>query len=93
MGEVQPEQEVVDLGEVGPSPPIESTRVRPAFEEWIRAGLALIFAGLLAATGGWAFIEIHSKDWNHVKALLDILIPAESALLGSAVGFYFGTKK
>ena len=48
---------------------------------------------LLAATAVWAFVEIHTKDWSHVKTLLDILIPAESALLGSAVGFYFGTKK
>jgi hypothetical protein len=96
MGEVQHEEvkpEEVDLGEVGPPPRIESARVRPAFEELVRAGLALIFAGMLAATGGWAFIEIHSNDWVHVKSLLDILIPAESALLGSAVGFYFGTKK
>lgn len=48
---------------------------------------------MLAGTGAWAFIEIHSSDWANVKTLLDILIPAESALLGSAVGFYFGTKK
>jgi hypothetical protein len=93
MGEAQPEQEIVDLGEVGPPAPIGAQRVRPAFEEWIRAGLALIFAAMLTATGGWAFVEIHSKDWEHVKSLLDILVPAESALLGSAVGFYFGTKK
>jgi hypothetical protein len=84
-----------DLGEVGSPPTIGAPRVRPGFEEVVRAGLALIFVVMLAATGGWAFIEIHtSKDgWAHVKVLLDILVPAESALLGSAVGFYFGTKK
>jgi hypothetical protein len=93
MGKDQPEQETVDLGEAGPARPIKTSRVRPAFEEWVRASLALIFAGMLAATGAWAFIEVHSNDWAHVKSLLDILVPAESALLGSAVGFYFGTKK
>jgi hypothetical protein len=82
-----------DLGEVGSPPTASTTRVRPGFEEFVRAALAVVFAILLAATGAWAFIEIHSKDWNHVKSLLDILIPAETALLGSAVGFYFGTKK
>jgi hypothetical protein len=82
-----------DLGEAEAAPPLKTQRVRPGFEEFIRAGLALIFVVMLCATGAWAFIEIHSKDWDHVKALLDTLIPAETALLGSAVGFYFGTKK
>src|SRR5690242_17749400 len=85
--------EVEDLGPAPPAaPPLETKRITPGFEEWVRAGLALIFVGMLAATAAWAFIEIHSKDWDHVKALLDSLIPAETALLGSAVGFYFGTK-
>jgi hypothetical protein len=84
-----------DIGEVGSvrSAGLTEKRVWPAFEELVRAGLAALFALMLAATGAWAFIEVHSSDWGHVKNLLDILVPAESALLGSAVGFYFGTKK
>lgn len=88
-----PPREEEIAGEVGPVAPAASKRVFPAFEEWVRAGLAFVFVLMLAATGSWAFWEIHSKDWTHVKALLDILVPAETALLGSAVGFYFGTKK
>jgi hypothetical protein len=82
-----------DIGEVGPVQPPPEKRIRLAPEEFVRALLALIFAAMLAGTGAWAFIEIHSPDWANVKSLLDTLVPAESALLGSAVGFYFGTKK
>lgn len=85
-----------DLGFIGgvESPPDVQTRpVNLAVEELVRAGLAMIFALMLAGTGAWAFILVGSKNWEHVKSLLDVLIPAETALLGSAVGFYFGTKK
>lgn len=82
-----------DLGEVGSPQPLEAPRVRPAFEEFVRALLAFVFVLMLAGTAAWAFHLVGSKDWDHVKSLLDVFVPAETALLGSAVGFYFGTKK
>ena len=35
---------------------------------------------------------IRTGSWKETKELLDLLLPAVIALLGSAVGFYFGTK-
>jgi hypothetical protein len=80
------------VSEVGDSLPrqggsydIEGTRSGLAF------GFLLIFAGTIAAV-----LVIIAVTGDHpakeVSELLPTLIPAETALLGSAVGFYFGTK-
>ena len=37
--------------------------------------------------------ELEETPFDHLKQLLQILLPAETALLGSATGFYFGAKK
>jgi membrane protein YqaA with SNARE-associated domain len=50
----------------------------------------LIFAAtILAATSVLLFVP---DAWAQEKELLQLLLPAETALLGSAVGFYFGAK-
>jgi hypothetical protein len=60
--------------------------------EAMQSLLALIFAGLLLIVVVWSFANTYGGDaWQRTKELLDILLPAITALLGSAVGFYFGT--
>jgi hypothetical protein len=39
--------------------------------------------------GGAAMAE---KPFDHLKQILQILLPAETALLGSAMGFYYGSQ-
>jgi hypothetical protein len=60
-------------------------------QEIVRAGLALVFVGVFALTIVWAFLNVNS-NWANTKELLEVLLPAETALIGSAIGFYFGTR-
>jgi hypothetical protein len=62
-------------------------------EEIVRASLAFAFVILLGFTVGLAFLAVNGNHWANTKELLQLLLPAETALLGSAVGFYFGTRK
>jgi hypothetical protein len=64
---------------------------REAAREWLSYVFAGFFAVTLLGAGIAAFIGDNS--WTNVKDLLQILLPAELALLGGAVGFYFGTQQ
>jgi hypothetical protein len=59
----------------------------------VRQLLALLFFGLFAATVLLSFLHLGSADWKNTQQWLQIMLPAETALLGSATGFYFGAKK
>lgn len=61
-----------------------------------RAGLAWALVIIFGLTIGAAIAVIAFDSANptgDVTELLRTLVPAETALLGSAVGFYFGTRK
>ncbi len=60
--------------------------------EWTRSGLAFAFVLIFGATIIFAFLKVGTRDWVQTKDLLQILLPAETGLLGSALGFYFGAK-
>lgn len=51
---------------------------------FITLGILFIFAGTIA--GGFA--GAMSSHWDNVKSLLDLLVPAETAALGTLVAFY-----
>ena len=59
--------------------------------DWVRAAITLspIFA-LLAISG----VALHSAhgDFDKTTELLDKLLPPLTGLIGSALGFYFGSK-
>lgn len=59
-------------------------------EEVIRAAVALLLILLLAGIVVGAFVK--ASSWNDTKQLLDVIFPAVTGLLGSALGFYFGKK-
>jgi hypothetical protein len=66
-----------------------------AHEDSLRGYLAIGFAALFSLTVFWACYAAAfcPTAWTSVKEALQILLPAETALLGSVVGFYFGAKK
>jgi hypothetical protein len=63
--------------------------------EKTRAGLAwallAIFAGTVLGVVLITAISSHARGQD-ASQLLNTLLPAQTALLGSAVGFYFGTR-
>ena len=76
-------------------PPVSGRPTRFFTEEVMRGLLALLFAFFLLIVIIWGFHNAGAvpQTWQQTKELLDALIPAVTALLGSAVGFYFGTQK
>jgi hypothetical protein len=37
-------------------------------------------------------LTLAERPFDHLKQILQILLPAETALLGSAMGFYYGSQ-
>ena len=54
-------------------------------------GFVVVFIGVL--TGAFLSLFTYGSDWEDAKELIQIILPTVSALLGSVVGFYFGSKE
>jgi hypothetical protein len=84
----------VTINDVGqPAIEIQAAMRRSWLQELVRASLALLFTFLLFGTVAFACWAATSDDWEPVKELLQILLPAETALIGAATGFYYGTRR
>ena len=57
----------------------------------VRAIITISLIAALFGVVGYAFYSTHG-DHEKTKDLLDKLLPALTGLIGSALGFYFGTK-
>jgi hypothetical protein len=81
-----------DFGTVkDPVPPKERKVDRIALQqEGMRGLIALILLLLVGFTLVWALLSV--DGWAEMRELLEIWLPALTGLLGSAVGFYFGTR-
>ena len=62
-------------------------------DAFMRELLAGAFFVLFLLTVVLSFFHLSTSDWPQTKDWLQLLLPAETALLGSATGFYFGTRK
>jgi heme/copper-type cytochrome/quinol oxidase subunit 2 len=84
----------VEVREITP-PEEESRPYRFWSTDVVRASLAFLFAAFLLIVIVWGFRNAGRSQavWGQTKELLELLLPAITALLGSAVGFYFGTQK
>lgn len=81
-----PDLTVRDIGE-------PSWEARRAWQqELVRSGLALLFSAIFIGTIAYACWAATTHHWPAAKELIQILLPAETALIGSATGFYFGTR-
>jgi hypothetical protein len=59
--------------------------------DWLRAAITLSLIFVLFVISGVALYSAHG-DFNKTKELLDKLLPALAGLIGSALGFHFGSK-
>lgn len=72
-----------------PGPP---GREREAREMEIRGQLTQWTILLFAATVLLGFVgTFFTGSWTNIKALLDVVVPVESLLIGGVVGYFFGT--
>lgn len=75
-----------------PSPPSATLKYDPEpRRDWVRAiitfGLVIAFLVVI----GFSLYATHG-DYEKTKDMLDKLLPALTGLIGSALGFYFGSK-
>jgi hypothetical protein len=88
------ELNLTQTGSTSNSPVIEKPLSRSlAFEEFVRGGMAYALVALLFITIILGFLGTATHYWANTKAMLQIAIPIETTLLGSAIGYYFGAKK
>lgn len=52
----------------------------------------LIFIFIVTVLVSFYSVIWHDSQWKDTKDLIEIMLPAETALIGSVVGFYFATK-
>jgi len=74
----------VRVREIGPSLELR--------QEWTRSWLALILVALLAAVVLLPLLFVYLDRWDPVKEWFQAALPAIVGLVGSAMGFYFGTR-
>jgi hypothetical protein len=56
--------------------------------------LVAFFAGLLALTIVLAYgSPLLGQNWTQTMQWFQVILPVETVLLGSAVGFYFGNRR
>ena len=60
--------------------------------ERVRTILAVAFATAFLGTLGASYYGAVSVHWIQVKDWLLIVLPGETGLIGSALGFYFGSR-
>jgi hypothetical protein len=78
------EEEIV----VGSSPPVEVDAPVGDLNE-TRHRIALLVVGVYALTIGVSLLSVFTHDSESMLSLLERLLPAESAVVASLMGFYF----
>jgi hypothetical protein len=90
-GPPTPRETEFDIDDVEPHPQLQERHLWQ--QELVRSSLALSLTAILALTIIGAFIGALGSNWTNVKELLQLILPAETALLGGAAGFYFGSRQ
>lgn len=62
-------------------------------QDRVRSITTITFVAVFGLTVLLSFLAIFlGTNWTNTKDLIQLLLPAETALLGSALGFYFGSR-
>lgn len=92
IGETQSEPLPGGVITQAPDPKTEE-RTGLLFQELVRSGLAIALVLLLMLVIVLSFAKVGTDGWADTKSFLEIIVPALIALLGSAMGFYFGSRR
>lgn len=76
-----------------PSPQIRKLSGSRLVQERARSFLASTFAVAFLLTLAGGFAGSLTAHWSDVKDWLQVVLPAETGLFGSALGFYFGSRE
>lgn len=62
--------------------------------DFVRAFTTGAFLTIFGLTVLFCFVVVvfYSSAWTNTKELIQFILPTETALIGSAIGFYFGAK-
>jgi hypothetical protein len=86
--ENEPEEHLVVMGTV---PTLRDT---PFTEPYVRAKVTFrliwLFAGSVLASFITFWVFSCSRDWRDIKDVIELVLTPEIAILGTALGFYFG---
>jgi len=73
--------------------PLPGTRTIKVAQEKTRGRIAIIFASLFAVTVIYSLLACRwSALSKNLLSVLQILLPVETALLGTIIGFYYGAE-
>ena len=68
-------------------------QARSSGQEIVRAALVLVALGLVCGTVYLAYAASQHGHWVFAREWLDVVLPAETGIAGSALGFYFGSHR
>jgi hypothetical protein len=74
-------------------PPVRSLGPESAGRELVRALIAIVALALVFLTVYLAYHASQHGRWGAAKQWLQVVLPAETGTLGSALGFYFGSSR
>jgi hypothetical protein len=75
-----------------PQPPNAPYDVDPVFMAQTQRLLGGMLLAVFAVTILVPLALVSGGSWDNVKEYLQIVLPAEVGLLGSVIGFYFGSR-
>jgi hypothetical protein len=86
----QESQPIADVGE-----PTETPYNPARAREWVRGGIACTLVLLLVLLTLWPVLAIINDwaTWKQLRELLTLTYATTAGLVGSAIGFYFGTRR
>lgn len=77
--------------------PVQTTPYDPGrTREWIRGLLALVSLGVFLVIISfflWASLHLPATGWSQFKEAAAVILPAVTSILGTVLGFYFGSQR